>query len=218
MARKKADTIHENHKPNTSRGIKFLTDAQRQAWEVCKENRISFLLGASGAGKSQIALAYACQQTFAEQYEKVIVSRPCIEAAGESLGYLKGTVDEKTAPYLAPAMTIAKKIGYLIKVEFIPIGFLRGVTFEQCIVVVEEAQNCNIAQLKLILSRLGPNSKIIFTGDDDQRDVRDSGLDRVVNALDGMEGVGIFEFQQSDCVRDPMISGMLDRIRTCCEQ
>ena len=194
------------------REIKFLTQAQADAYQTIADNRITFLLGASGAGKSQIAFAYAVQETFKETFEKVIVTRPCIEAAGESLGYLKGTVDEKTAPYVQPALAVAKKVGYLVPIEFMPIGFMRGHTFENCVVVADEAQNMNVAQLKLVLSRLGPGSKIILCGDSDQKDVRDSGLEAVADVMAPIHGVGVFRFQVGDIVRDPLIGKILAAI------
>lgn len=201
-----------NEAPPTKKRLTFLNDAQRQAYAVCESNRVAFLLGSSGAGKTQIALAYAIQRAVAGEFEKVYITRPCVEAAGDALGFLPGAMSDKTAPYLAPAMQVAKKVGYEIPIEFIPIAFLRGWTFEDAVVVVEEAQNTTVTQLRLILSRLGPGSKIIFTGDEKQKDVRDSGLRAVARSLEGLYGVGIHTFTDADIVRDPMIGAMLSRL------
>ena len=196
----------------TRKRLTFLNDAQRQAYAVCEDNRVAFLLGSSGAGKTQIALAYAIQKAAMGDFDQVYITRPCVEAAGDSLGFLPGNMNEKTAPYLAPAMQVAKKVGYEYPIEFIPIAFLRGWTFENAVVIVEESQNCSVVQLRLILSRLGKGSKIIFTGDENQKDVRDSGLRAVARSLEGLAGVGIHTFTDADIVRDPMIGAMLARL------
>lgn len=195
------------------RGIKLLNDAQREAWRTIDENRIAFITGASGAGKSQVAFGYATEKTHRGEYEKIIVTRPLVEAAGEQMGFLKGEIDQKTQPYVAPALIVAKKCGYQVTIEFLAISFLRGHTFENCIVVVDEGQNCSVAQLRLILSRLGPNSKIVICGDTDQSDVNDSGLRGTITALQGIEGIGFFEFSESDIVRDPLIGTILARMK-----
>lgn len=195
------------------RGIKLLNDAQREAWRTIDENRIAFITGASGAGKSQVAFGYATEKTHHGDYEKIIVTRPLVEAAGEQMGFQKGSLEEKTLPYLNPALVVAKKCGYQVTIEFLAIAFARGVTFEDVIVVVDEAQNCSVVQLRLILSRLGPNSKIVLCGDDDQRDVNDSGLSQTIAALQGVPGIGFFEFQESDIVRDPLIGTILARMK-----
>lgn len=223
MARRKAtyELEHEEHethfiqpkKAPPRQGIRLLNDAQREAWRTIDEHRISFITGASGAGKSQVAFGYAAEKTHKGEFDKVIVTRPIIEAAGESMGYLKGEVSEKVAPYLAPALVVARKAGYEVDVEFLAIGFMRGHTFEDVIVVVEEAQNCSVAQLRLILSRLGPGCKLVLAGDTEQLDVRDSGLARTMAVLQEVEDIGFFEFQEEHIVRDPLIGVILRHMK-----
>lgn len=177
------------------------------------QNQITFLLGAAGTGKTQLATAYANLAVIEGRYSKVIHTRPVVECAGESLGWLPGTVADKLMPYMQPLVQCSAKTKTAsVEVHTIPLAYMRGLTLDHCVAVLDEAQNATFEQLKLYLTRLGSHAKMIICGDTDQADIRDSGLYRVAEALKGMRNVGYFMFRPEDTVRSPMIVEILQRL------
>jgi phosphate starvation-inducible PhoH-like protein len=159
-----------------------------------------FGIGSAGTGKTFIAASYAASELFHRRVQKIILTRPNIET-GRGLGFLPGSIDEKYAPYLLPFDAIfSKALGkgfyeYALKnkdIEPTPLGFLRGSTFENCIVLVDEAQNCTKEELKMLL------------GDTEQSDIDYSGLEDAVDRLEGIPGIEIVEFLDEDIVRSKM--------------
>lgn len=192
--------------------FKFLTKAQETAWQVIEENTVIFLLGAPGSGKTQLATAYANLAIASKQFKRVVHTRPVVEAM-ESLGWLPGTVQDKLTPYMAPLVACSAKTKVAgIDIQILPIAYMRGVTLEHCVSVFDEAQNATYAQIKLYLTRLGNGAKLIICGDTDQCDIRDSGLARVADELQGLEGIGIHIFHPQDSVRHPMVEKILGRL------
>ena len=192
--------------------FKFLTKAQENAWQVIESNTVTFLLGAPGAGKTQLATAYANIAVSAKKYKRVIHTRPVVEAM-ESLGWLPGTVSDKLTPYMVPLATCSAKTKIAgVETQILPIAYMRGMTLENCVSILDEAQNATYQQLKLYLTRLGNGAKLIICGDTDQTDIRDSGLARVANELNGLEGVGTYTFVPADSVRHPMVERILARL------
>ncbi len=201
-----------------------LTDNQKLALELFNKKRILFMLGPAGTGKSLTAMGLALKYYFeTKKVNKIYLTRPCVEACSESLGYLPGDLDEKVLPYLQPYYQAISKLVYgnLPKTLFEakPLAYLRGFNFENCVALLDESQNCTKAQLKLFLSRLGRNSKIIVTADPTQSDIRqtcsteyDTDIEQVVDQLDGHPSVGIVDFQDTDIVRDPILSSLLKRL------
>lgn len=191
--------------------------AQGQYLEAIRSNQITFAVGPAGTGKSYIATAYAAEQLYYKRIEKLIITRPAVEAE-ESLGFLPGELDEKYAPYLAPIRDILDRllgksfVDYCLKVGYIepvPIAFMRGRTFENAICLLDEAQNCTPKQMKLILSRIGEKCKFIIDGDTTQKDIEgDSGLEDAMHRLRGIQGVEEIRFFTQDIVR----SGMCKKI------
>lgn len=183
---------------------------QGEYLESIRSNQITFAVGPAGTGKSYIATAYAAEQLYYKKIDKLIITRPAVEAE-ESLGFLPGELEEKYAPYLAPIRDILEKllgssfVEYCIKVgyiEAVPIAFMRGRTFENAIVLLDEAQNCTPNQMKLILSRIGENCKYIIDGDITQKDIDgESGLEDAITKLSGIQGVDVIRFLNNDIVR-----------------
>lgn len=198
---------------NTFREIKPLNFIQGEYLEAIKSNDIVFGIGSAGTGKTYIAAQYAAQQLFYKEIDKIILTRPNIET-GRGLGFLPGTIDEKFAPYLQPFENIFKKalgIGfyeYALKNKNIdpqPLGFMRGATFENCILLLDEAQNCTKEEMKMILSRIGKNCKMIISGDAEQSDIgSDSGLEDAVRRLEKIDGIEAVRFLDSDIVRSKL--------------
>jgi phosphate starvation-inducible PhoH-like protein len=193
--------------------LEYLTEAQRLAHEEYQKNDILFLIGAAGTGKSHLAIAFALQDIAERKKAKILLSRPVVEA-GENLGFLPGEISNKLQPFLLPMYDCLEKMCArdmdIInkKVEIAPIAYLRGRTFENAICILDEAQNCTAAQLKLFLTRLGKNSKMIITGDPSQSDLNSKNVNdllNIINKIRHLEGIGTVEFSAECIVRHPLI-------------
>lgn len=198
--------------PETFKEVKPLNYIQEQYLEAIKHNDIVFGVGSAGTGKTYVAAAYAASQLFHRKIEKIILTRPNVEV-GASLGFLPGTLEEKYQPYLEPFDSVfSKMLGkgfyeYALKNKTIdprPLGFMRGATFENSIILFDEAQNATKSEFKMFLTRVGKNCKIIISGDPSQSDISNSGLDDAVNRLEGIEGIDVVEFLDSDIVRSKL--------------
>lgn len=209
----------ENPQVNyTFKEVEPLNFIQGEYLEAIKYNDVIFGIGSAGTGKTFIAASYAASELYHRRVDKVILTRPNIET-GRGLGFLPGTLEEKYAPYLLPFDSIfTRALGkgfyeYCLKnkdIEPTPLGFLRGTTFDNCIVLVDEAQNCTREEMKMLLSRIGKNCKMIFSGDECQSDIGDSsGLLDAVNRLEGIPGVEIVEFLDDDIVRSKMCKAII---------
>lgn len=184
--------------------------AQTAYLESIQSNQITFAVGPAGTGKSYIATAFAAEQLYYKRIDKLIITRPAVEAE-ESLGALPGELAEKYAPYLAPIRDILDNllgksfVDYCLKtgiIEPVPIAFMRGRTFENAVVLLDEAQNSTPKQMKLILSRIGENCKFIIDGDITQKDIRgDSGLEDAIHRLGRVQGIEVVRFMNNDIVR-----------------
>lgn len=192
--------------------VKPLNTIQSIYLEAIQENDIIFGIGSAGTGKTYVAAAYAASQLYHKRVNKIILTRPNVET-GRSLGFLPGTLEEKYAPYLEPfdsvfSHTLGKGFyEYALKskdIEPRPLGFMRGATFDNCIVLVDEAQNATKTEFKMLLSRIGKNCKIIVSGDTEQTDIPDSGLSDAVSRLKCVEGIEVVKFLDTDIVRSRM--------------
>jgi phosphate starvation-inducible protein PhoH and related proteins len=181
--------------------------------EAIKNNEIIFGIGSAGTGKTYIAAAYAAEELFNRRVDKIIITRPNVEA-GPSLGFLPGELEDKYAPYLEPFADVFREtLGngfyeYAVKnkqIEAAPIGFMRGRTFNNAIILVDEVQNVDPVCMELILTRIGSNSKMIFSGDTRQKDIQgNSGLSDALRVLEGVRGIEVVNFLSSDNVRSAM--------------
>lgn len=199
-----------------------LNRQQDAALKSIARSSISFLLGPAGTGKTHLACGYAARCVADGRFERIILTRPIVEA-GESLGYLPGTYEEKAAPYLLPIHdaldAVAGRTGRRREqmralLQVAPLAYMRGRTFNKSIIVVDESQNCTLSQLKLVISRLGRDSQMVLTGDLSQSDLRnhEQALGTVVNKLEGLPGVTVFRFDSSGIVRHPILQGVLERL------
>jgi phosphate starvation-inducible PhoH-like protein len=202
--------------------LDFLTDEQEQAWDMFNNSDVLFLIGAAGTGKSHLAVAFALHDLLERGKEKILLSRPVVEA-GESLGFLPGDIGEKLHPYMLPLYDALDKMcgrssdeyrkQVDSRVELAPLAYLRGRTFDNSICILDEAQNCTKAQLKLFLTRLGINSKMIITGDPSQSDLgRSPDLLDVISKLNGIERVNTIMFNEEAIVRHPLVGQILKKL------
>lgn len=204
---------------------KFLTQSQEEYWNVLDKNQITLCFGPAGVGKSFIAMKKAIDLLWDDdnKYEKILIVRPAVEAE-EKLGSLPGNLEEKLDPYVMPSYYLLDKIvgkEARIKlkengiIEINALAYLRGTNIDNTILIFEEGQNATEGQMKLLLTRIGFNSKFFISGDLEQsdkfKDKTKSGLYDAKNRLDGLRGVGIYEFDIKDIVRNPIISEILKR-------
>lgn len=199
-----------------------VTKQQDAAIKTIERATITFLLGPAGTGKTHVACGYAARCVADGQFEKIVLTRPVVEA-GESLGYLPGTYSDKVAPYLLPIYDAIDKVGgkagrrrdqLNASLVIAPLAFMRGRTFDSAVVIVDESQNCTLSQLRLVISRLGRGSKMILTGDISQSDLpaRDQALRSVVSKLAGIAGVEVFKFDALSIVRHPILQAVLEKL------
>ena len=198
--------------------VKPLNYIQEVYLNAIKTNQVTFGIGSPGTGKTYIAAAYAAIELFYRRTSKIILTRPNIET-GRGLGFLPGTLEEKYAPYLEPFDSVFTKIlgagfyEHAIKSKAIeprPLGFMRGSTFEDSIVLVDEAQQATSDELKMLLTRIGRECKMILSGDPDQSDIaKDSGLEDAANRLEHIDGIEIVEFIDTDIVRSKMCKDII---------
>lgn len=204
---------------------KFLTKNQETYWKILGDNQITFCFGPAGVGKSYIAIKRAIDLLYDEnnKFEKIIIVRPAVEAE-EKLGSLPGGLEEKLDPYIYPSYYLLNKVigkeareelkeeGYI---EVAALAYMRGWNVDNSILVFEEAQNATPAQIKLLITRIGYNSKFFISGDleqsDKYRDKTKSGLYDAKQRLEGVKDIGIFEFGNEDIVRNPIIGEILRR-------
>ncbi|MCB1652221.1 MAG: PhoH family protein [Alphaproteobacteria bacterium] len=201
------------------KNIKPRSEGQAELMKAIDEYSLTMAIGPAGTGKTYLAIAKAAEALEKGQIERIILSRPAMEA-GESLGYLPGDLQEKMAPYLRPLYDClgdrmgGKKVRQYIEdgtIEIAPIGFMRGRTLNNSFIVIDEAQNCTYGQLKMILSRLGWHSTMVVTGDPEQSDLLDgmSGLADIARRLEALKNVAVCYLDETDIVRHPLVADML---------
>jgi len=200
--------------------INAKTINQKKYFQALQTKDIVFVKGAAGSGKTYLAVAYAMNQLKKNKIKKVIITRPVVEA-GEKLGFLPGDLKEKIDPYLRPIydaiydiIGIENAIKYFEKevIEIAPLAYMRGRTMDNAIIILDEAQNTSISQMKMFLTRLGFNSKMIITGDVSQIDLPSnlhSGLINACKILRGIDDIGIITFTNVDVMRHPLVSKII---------
>lgn len=201
--------------------IKARTPTQEEYVKAVHENDICFAIGPAGTGKTYLAVAFAVASFKKGLVKKIILARPAVEA-GESLGFLPGDFKEKIDPYLRPLFDALQDMmpadqlrNYLEKsiIEIVPLAFMRGRTLHNAYVILDEAQNATTLQMKMFLTRLGPNSKAIITGDITQVDLpskSQSGLIQVKEILKKVDGVEFVYFNKKDVVRHKLVKDIIE--------
>tara|TARA_B100001063_G_scaffold86042_1_gene80035 strand:- start:203 stop:1207 length:1005 start_codon:yes stop_codon:yes gene_type:complete len=196
------------------------SEKQSEYIKALKENDIVMSLGPAGTGKSFLAVSVAITLLMEKKIDRVILSRPAVEA-GEKLGFLPGDMKEKVDPYLRPLYDAlyelfgADKIDKKIEtgeIEIAPLAFMRGRTLKNCFAILDEAQNATETQIKMFLTRIGENSKLVVNGDPSQVDLinkSDSGLIKSRSILKDLDEIKIIEFDHNDVVRHPLVSKII---------
>ncbi len=201
------------------RRVRPQSEGQRALMEAIQSHALTLALGPAGTGKTYLAISAAVEALDEGKVDRIVLSRPAIEA-GEKLGYLPGDMQEKLAPYLRPLYDAlsdrmgGKRVKQALTdgtIEIAPIAFMRGRTLNSAFVVIDEAQNCTYAQIKMLLTRLGWHSTMVLTGDPDQSDLLDglSGLHDIAQRLEPVVGVSVVRLAEADIVRHPLVASML---------
>ena len=201
-----------NHNP-----IEAKTEGQKRYINAIKSHTLVFATGPAATGKTYLCSAMAAQALTNKSVDKIIITRPAVEA-GERLGFLPGDLKDKLDPYLQPLydalgdMIPARKLQEFMQdgtIQIAPLAYMRGRTLDRACVILDEAQNTNLGQLKMFLTRMGCDAKFIVTGDASQVDLpnkEDSGLLKGVNKLKNIKGVATIVFGNEDIVRHPLVS------------
>jgi phosphate starvation-inducible PhoH-like protein len=191
--------------------------AQQLYLEAIERSSIVFGVGSAGTGKTYVAASYAAEKLFYREIEQIVVTRPNVEAT-RSMGFLPGDLEEKYAPYLEPFDSVfvrafgrshydlLKKRGQIAPK---PLGFMRGATFDNAIVLVDECQNMTEREFKLLLTRVGENTKVVFSGDSRQVDIPESGLLSTIERLKYIPEIETIEFLPQDIVRSPLCKSII---------
>ncbi|GIR30355.1 MAG: phosphate starvation protein PhoH [Candidatus Neomarinimicrobiota bacterium] len=197
------------------------TDGQIRYCKTVNNNDVVFCNGPAGTGKTFLAVCFAVSALEHNLIDKIVLCRPAVEA-GENLGFLPGDLKDKVDPYLAPlydALNILydeKKLFKLLEtkiIEIVPLAYMRGRTLDNSFMILDEAQNSTITQMKMFLTRLGVGSKSIITGDVTQIDLqskKESGLVQVAKVLKGIKGIGFANLNQNDVVRHPLVKKIIE--------
>ena len=211
------------------KAIKAKTKNQKKLVKLSNDNDVVFAVGPAGTGKTYTAVALAVKALKSRLVKKIILTRPAVEA-GESLGFLPGDMKDKVDPYLRPLydalddMLPLEKLNYFMTnrvIEVAPLAFMRGRTLDNAFIILDEAQNCTSAQIKMFLTRLGPSAKCIVTGDLSQVDLpghQKSGLRRALDILSDINGVGKLRLTAEDVVRHRLVKEIIKRYDASDEQ
>ncbi len=201
--------------------IKPKTVNQKKLIDLVYANDLVFALGPAGTGKTYISVALAVRALKNKEVKKIIITRPAVEA-GESLGFLPGDLKDKVDPYLRPIydalddMIPKEKLKYYMDhgvIEIAPLAYMRGRTLHKAFILLDEAQNTTPMQIKMFLTRMGPESKVIITGDTSQIDLpkhQSSGLVESINILKGIKGIGLIHLEGKDVVRHKLVKEIIE--------
>ena len=203
------------------RRVRARTPAQDAYVRALKRHALVFSTGPAGTGKTWLAVAHAVQLFERKEVDRIVLSRPAVEA-GERLGFLPGDMREKVDPYLRPIYDalydlmdarIVERALQTTEIEIAPLAFMRGRTLSNAAVILDEAQNTTTMQMKMLLTRLGENSRMVVTGDPSQVDLppgQTSGLADAVRLLEGVEGVAHVKFSSADVIRHELVARIVE--------
>ena len=213
-----------DEQPENLEGIRLIqprTPGQTAYYEAIRAHDLTFGVGPAGSGKTWLAVACAMAALQRREVKRIVLTRPAVEA-GEHLGFLPGDLKEKVSPYLRPLydalgdMLDADKLERMLErgqIEAAPLAFMRGRTLANAFVVLDEAQNCTVEQMLMLLTRMGEHTKMVVAGDTTQSDLKygqRSGLDHALRVLEGVPGIAIQRLGREDIVRHPLVGRIVD--------
>lgn len=211
-------------KDNKIKKIEAKTHGQKVYMDTIREKCITLAQGVAGTGKTLLSISISVEMLRENKIDKIILTRPIIEACGDEIGLLPGTAEEKIRPYLLPLLyelencATKTEINTWLKngtLEIVPVGHMRGRNFHRSFVIVDEAENLTFEQFKLIITRLGKETKAVFSGDLSQSDLtkyKIGAMSNFIEILEGLPYVGIVKLTKADIVRSKYLSEIIDRI------
>lgn len=222
MRKKRANSSPQPKKENAFQRKMLVPKSKNQADYIrcVAENDVTLCIGPAGSGKTAIATGLACESLMRNDVSKIIITRPVIES-GKGLGFLPGTMLEKINPYMIPILEEMKQyLGDALLnlkatniIEICPLEYMRGRNFHNAFMILDEAQNCTFEQIKMFITRIGQNSKVLINGDTNQSDIKSkSGLSLCINKLRSVNGIGISELSYQDIQRNGLIGKILDAL------
>lgn len=202
------------------RNVRPMSDNQRQLMAAVASHSLTFAIGPAGTGKTYLAIAQAVEALEKGSVSRIVLTRPAVEA-GEHLGFLPGALEDKLDPYLRPLFDAlgerlgGKRLRAMMSdgtIEIAPVAYMRGRTLNNAFIVIDEAQNCTYAQIKMLLTRLGWHSTMVVTGDPEQTDLLPelSGLASIAARLEALERIAVVRMTREDVVRHPLVGEMLE--------
>ena len=199
------------------------SENQKELLKSIKENLVTIVSGPPGTGKTLLAVVSGLREFTMGRYKRMIFTRPCVEANHENLGFLPGDLNEKISPYMYPIFEFLsdyltpKQIEEYMKEESfktLPLAFMRGATLKNAFVILDEAQNTTTDQIRMFLTRIGENCKVVITGDPLQTDIKGkNGLVDACERLEGVTGLNIVKMGKEDIVRNPIVAEIEERYR-----
>lgn len=208
----------EQDKRNSIKTVEAKTDNHKEYIKSILENDITICIGPAGSGKSYISAGMFSQFLHSGKYNQIIATRPLV-CAGRDIGSLPGEMNEKIAPYLKPIEENIKNFlgvvyyGFYFnegRIRYEPLELMRGATFSNSLMILDEAQNCTVEQIKMFITRMGDNSKVIINGDIKQTDIKNlNGLSIVIEKLSNIKGIGVCKLTYDDIQRNGIISDVL---------
>lgn len=225
MARKKTKHLppYDAHQWKKAK-LKPKTTNQSNYIRAIVESDVIFCAGPAGSGKTAVAVGLACEHLMSKKVDKIIIARPTVES-GRGLGYLPGTYTAKIQPYLIPIMEemgkyIPRELLYSFRanhtIEMCPLEYMRGRNFHGSFMILDEAQNATLEQIKMFLTRIGRDSTAILNGDPDQSDLDQKlggGFEFCIERLEGIEGISTCKLDATDIVRNSIIAKILDKLK-----
>ena len=220
MSKKAWDNEGVSKKIRLANSLSSKTDNQKDYIRSIVENDITICHGPSGTGKSFIAAGIACQYLSRGDIDKIILTRPMVQC-GDGLGFLKGSLLEKISPYLLPLISQMEfflgkeQTRFLMATEVIqllPLELCRGMNFDNCFAILDECQNATYEQIKMFMTRIGGNAKLIIDGDTRQSDLYNCDFYEIIERLENLNRVGISKLTREDIQRNPLIASILGRL------
>lgn len=210
-----SNQLHKELKPKS--------EGQHEYIRAMAESDITICTGPAGTGKTACAVGLACDYLVRDRVEQIVITRPVRETGRQGLGFLPGTMVEKIHPYLVPILDemniyIGKTRTDLFiqngKIRIVPLEYMRGYNFHQSFIILDEAQNATLSQIKMFLTRIGRDSKVVMTGDIEQSDLHDDemGLKTCLNRLDNTRGVSLVALTTKDIIRNDIIARILSKL------